>query len=43
MKSFYYRRLGAMEQELWLRDRATPLHFVLTAQVKGNLRLVALT
>lgn len=43
MKPNYYRRLGATEQALWLRDRATPLHFVLTAQVKGELQPTALT
>ncbi|MGA7933693.1 MAG: condensation domain-containing protein [Kovacikia sp.] len=43
MKPAYSRRLGSTEQALWLRDRATPLHFVLTAQVKGELQSTALT
>jgi NRPS condensation-like uncharacterized protein len=42
MKPAYYRLLGAMEQALWLRDLATPLHFVLVAQVSGNLQPTAL-
>lgn len=43
MKTTYYRRLGATEQALWLRDRAIPLHFILTAQVTGELQPTALT
>lgn len=31
-----YRPLGAVEQIFWLRDRAHPLHFALTAQIKGH-------
>lgn len=42
MKATYYRPLGATEQALWLRDRATPLHFVLTAQIQGNIQPIAL-
>jgi hypothetical protein len=30
------RPLGAGEQRLWLHDQAHPLHFVLTAQIKGR-------
>ncbi|MEH2071553.1 MAG: condensation domain-containing protein [Nostoc sp.] len=31
-----YRPLGAGEQIFWLHDRAHPLHFALTAQIKGK-------
>jgi NRPS condensation-like uncharacterized protein len=37
-----YRYLGATEQALWLRDRAAPLHFVLTAQVTGAIQFESL-
>lgn len=38
-----YRRLGATERAVWLRDRAIPLHFALTAQVQGILESKHLT
>lgn len=31
-----YRPLGAGEQIFWLQDQAHPLHFALTAQIKGQ-------
>lgn len=31
-----YRPLGAEEQIYWLHDQACPLHFALTAQIKGK-------
>lgn len=31
------RPLGAGEQSYWLHDRAHPLHFALTAQIKGQM------
>jgi NRPS condensation-like uncharacterized protein len=34
----FHRRLGATEHAIWLRDRVTPLHFVLTAQVQGTIK-----
>lgn len=42
MIALNYRRLGATEQALWLRDRAYPLHFILTAQISGPLPAQAL-
>jgi NRPS condensation-like uncharacterized protein len=38
-----YRRLGALEQVLWLRDRVIPFHFAVTAQVRGTIDSAALT
>ncbi|WNZ48079.1 condensation domain-containing protein [Leptolyngbya boryana CZ1] len=38
-----YRRLGALEQLLWLRDRVIPFHFAITAQVRGTIDSAALT
>lgn len=32
-----YRSLGATEHAVWLRDRATPLHFALIAQISGTI------
>ncbi|OLP19728.1 hypothetical protein BST81_04110 [Leptolyngbya sp. 'hensonii'] len=36
------RSLGPTEQALWLHDQAHPLHFVLTAQFRGDLDPVGL-
>lgn len=34
-----YRPLGAEEQLYWLHDQAHPLHFALTAQIKGRFSI----
>jgi Condensation domain len=38
MQQFFTRPLGTTEQALYLHDCANPLHFALTAQVKGEIQ-----
>lgn len=38
-----YRPLGAGEQIFWLHDQAHPVHFVLTAQIRGSFSVEQLT